>query len=59
MGVTITVNTSPFAGKDGSKLTLNDLKNRFIEEAENDVALEVITGSDKSSGVTVRGRGDL
>ena len=58
MGVTIAVNTSPFAGKEGSKLTLNDLKNRFKEEAENDVALEVLT-TEKSSGVTLRGRGDL
>jgi predicted membrane GTPase involved in stress response len=29
MGVTVNVNTSPFAGKEGSKLTLNDLKIRF------------------------------
>jgi predicted membrane GTPase involved in stress response len=29
MGVTINVNTSPFAGREGNKLTLNDLKTRF------------------------------
>lgn len=57
MGVSISVNTSPLAGKAGSKLTLNDLKMRLLEEAENDVALTVL-GEGKSS-IQVRGRGDL
>ena len=48
MGVSISVNTSPLAGKAGSKLTLNDLKMRLLEEAENDVALTVL-GEGKSS----------
>lgn len=43
MGVSISVNTSPLAGKAGSKLTLNDLKMRLLEEAENDVALTVLS----------------
>jgi GTP-binding protein len=59
MGVTINVNTSPFAGKEGTKLTLNDLKVRFKEEAENDVALFVNSGGSNSNGIIVRGRGDL
>jgi len=41
MGVSISVNTSPLAGKEGTKFTLNDLKVRLKEEAENDVALSV------------------
>lgn len=59
MGVSINVNTSPFAGKEGEKLTLNDLKNRLLLEAENDVALEVNTGSKNSTSIMVKGRGDL
>jgi hypothetical protein len=38
---------------------LNDLKNRLIEEAENDVALEVNAGSKNSTSIMVKGRGDL
>lgn len=33
MGVSLNVNTSPFAGKEGTKLTLADIKNRLLEEA--------------------------
>lgn len=57
MGVSISVNTSPLAGKSGSKVTLNDLKQRLLEEAENDVALTVT--SEGKSSIQVRGRGDL
>ena len=39
MGVTIYTNTSPFSGKEGSKVSFNDIKNRLREEGENDVAL--------------------
>jgi GTP-binding protein len=59
MGVSINVNTSPFAGKEGEKLTLNDLKLRLLEEAENDVALEVNIGNKNSTSIMVKGRGDL
>lgn len=59
MGVSISVNTSPLAGKEGTKVTLNDIKNRLKEEAENDVALTVITDGKGSGSVQVRGRGDL
>ena len=57
MGVSVSVNTSPLAGKSGSKITLNDLKLRLLEEAENDVALTVKVES--KSSIQVRGRGDL
>ena len=58
MGVSISVNTSPLAGKEGTKITLNDLRNRLKEEAENDVALTV-TDAKGTGAVQVRGRGDL
>lgn len=59
MGVSVNVNTSPFAGKEGTKITLNDLRVRLLEEAENDVALEVNPGNKNSTSISVRGRGDL
>jgi GTP-binding protein len=33
MGVSISVNTSPLAGKEGTKFTLNDIKSRLKDEA--------------------------
>lgn len=59
MGVSINVNNSPLAGKDGDKLALNDLKTRIKEEADNDVALFVDVGGKNSTSIMVRGRGDL
>jgi GTP-binding protein len=59
MGVSISVNTSPLAGKEGTKIALNDIKVRLKEEAENDVALTVLTDAKGSGSVQVRGRGDL
>lgn len=59
MGVSINVNTSPLAGKEGTKVSLNDLKQRIKEEAENDVALFVDLGGKSSTSIMVRGRGDL
>jgi hypothetical protein len=38
---------------------LNDLKIRFKEEAENDVALFVNPGNNSSNSIVIRGRGDL
>lgn len=59
MAISVNVNTSPLAGKEGDKLTLNDIKNRVTEESENDVALLIETGKNKTNAITIRGRGDL
>jgi GTP-binding protein len=59
MAISVNVNTSPLAGKEGDKLTLNDIKNRVVEESENDVALLVEATKNKTNAITIRGRGDL
>ena len=59
MGVSISVNTSPLAGKEGQKMTLNDLRTRLLDEAENDVALEVSSTGKSAGTIQVKGRGDL
>lgn len=57
----ISPNDSPFAGKEGNKLTAGVIKERLFKEAETNVALQVI--EDLSSSLTdsleVRGRGVL
>jgi GTP-binding protein len=52
------VNTSPFAGKEGKFSTSNNLRDRLMQEIETDVALKVETGT-SSDTWTVSGRGEL
>lgn len=56
--MTIGVNTSPFAGKDGTHLTSVKLRERLFREAERDVALQVAEGT-TSDFFSVSGRGEL
>ena len=61
LSISIHVNTSPLAGKEGTKINATALKDRIQKEAENDVALKVIF-NDKGktdSSIEVQGRGDL
>ena len=56
--VTFSINTSPFAGKEGTFVTSNHLKERLAKEVETDVALRVdSTGAFDSWAVS--GRGEL
>jgi GTP-binding protein len=58
MQVTIGVNTSPFAGQDGTYLTSVKLRERLYREAEADVALRVEAGP-QADTMLVSGRGEL
>ncbi len=53
----VTVNNSPFAGKEGKFLTTRQLRERLLKELETDVSLKV-QETDKSNWV-VSGRGEL
>jgi GTP-binding protein len=56
--MTIGINTSPLAGKDGTKLTARLLKSRLDAEIIGNVALRVDSG-DRSDTWNVQGRGEL
>jgi GTP-binding protein len=56
--MTIGINTSPFAGQDGTFVTSRKLRERLYREAEADVALRV-EDADSSDQFTVSGRGEL
>ena len=58
MSVTITVNTSPFAGLEGSKLTSTNIRQRLMAEAETNVAITYIENENKDS-FEIGGRGEL
>ncbi|KRX04699.1 Translation protein, beta-barrel domain [Pseudocohnilembus persalinus] len=61
MSISVNVNTSPLAGKEGKKLSKNQIKQRLKIESENDVALKVEGIDDKvdSNDIVIKGRGDL
>jgi GTP-binding protein len=58
MAITLTVNNSPFAGTEGSKVTSRALGDRLFKEAETNVAITV-TESDTKDAFEVGGRGEL
>ena len=61
LSISIHVNTSPLAGKEGTKINATALKDRIQKEAENDVALKAIFNEKgkTDSSIEVQGRGDL
>ncbi len=58
MSITITVNNSPFAGTEGSKVTSRVIGDRLFKEAESNVAIKV-TEADTKDAFEVGGRGEL
>lgn len=58
MAVTITVNDSPLAGKEGKKLTSTMIRERLMSEAESNVAIRVVESANRDS-FELAGRGEL
>ena len=58
MSVTITVNSSPFAGLEGSKITSTNIRERLMAEAETNVAITFMENKNKDS-FEIGGRGEL
>ena len=58
MSVTITVNDSPFAGKEGKKVTSTVIRERLLAEAETNVAITFNESANKDA-FEIGGRGEL
>ena len=58
MAITISVNDSPLAGQEGSKVTSRMIRDRLLKEAEGNVAIRV-TEADSKDAFEVAGRGEL
>jgi GTP-binding protein len=58
LGLTIGINTSPLAGREGSKLTARVLKGRLDQELVGNVALRVLP-TERPDAWEVQGRGEL
>ena len=58
LSMTFGINTSPFAGNDGSKVTSRVIRSRLMREAEGNVAIK-ISETANSDSFEVAGRGEL
>ena len=58
LAMTFAVNDSPFAGREGSKVTSRMIRDRLLRESEGNVAIRVTESADKDS-FEVAGRGEL
>ncbi|KAJ1964067.1 hypothetical protein GGI12_001658 [Dipsacomyces acuminosporus] len=58
ISMTFAVNDSPLAGREGTQLTSNMIRDRLRREAETNVALQIIDDG-KSEALEVHGRGEL
>ena len=56
--MTFSVNTSPFAGQDGTYVTSRNLRERLFKETYSDVSLKV-EETDSPDAFVVSGRGEL
>ncbi len=58
LSMTIGINTSPLAGKEGGKLTARQLKGRLDAEAIGNVAIRILP-TERADTFEVQGRGEL
>jgi len=58
LAMTFSVNDSPLAGREGTKVTSRMIRDRLFRESEGNVAIRVTESSDKDS-FEVAGRGEL
>ena len=58
MSVTVSVNDSPYAGQEGTKVTSRMIRERLFKESEGNVAIRV-TEADSKDAFEVAGRGEL
>ncbi|MCB2102972.1 MAG: translational GTPase TypA [Rhodobacterales bacterium] len=58
LAMTFSINDSPLAGREGSKVTSRVIRDRLLREAEGNVALRV-TEADAKDAFEVAGRGEL
>ncbi len=58
LGMTFSINDSPLAGQEGTKLTSRVLRERLLRESEGNVAIRITEATDRDA-FEVAGRGEL
>lgn len=59
VSIDMTINSSPFVGKDGKHVTMNKLKSRLEREKRANISLKIDFPEEDSDIITVAGRGEL
>ncbi|MBN2479786.1 MAG: translational GTPase TypA [Parachlamydiales bacterium] len=59
LSIDIMVNSGPFAGNDGKKLTMNVIKDRLLKEKKSNATLKITFAEGVIDKITVSGRGEL
>lgn len=59
VSIDLTINSSPFAGRDGKHVTMNKLKHRLEREKKANISLKIDFSDKDSDIITVSGRGEL
>lgn len=59
ISLTVTFNDSPLKGTEGDKCTINQIRERILREAQDDVSLRVNKATFGGDSIEISGRGDL
>jgi GTP-binding protein len=59
VSVEMSVNTSPFTGRDGKNVTMNKLRERLAKEKRSNISLKIEEIEGRDDAVRVCGRGEL
>ncbi|MCY3974901.1 MAG: translational GTPase TypA [Simkaniaceae bacterium] len=59
LSVEIGVNSGPFAGKEGTHVTMNKIRDRLLREKKANISLKIEEPEDKEDIMSVSGRGEL
>lgn len=59
VSIDMTVNSSPFVGKEGKHVTMNKLKERLEREKRANISLKITFSKKDNDLVTIAGRGEL
>lgn len=59
LSIDFMVNSSPFAGQDGKKITFNKIRDRLFREKKSNVTYRIDDTPDNAERITVSGKGEL
>jgi len=59
VSIEVTVNNSPFVGKDGKHVTMNKVRDRLYHEKRANISLKIEDSKSRDEAVIVSGRGEL
>lgn len=59
LSIDLSVNTSPFVGKEGKHVTMNKIRDRLEQEKRANISLKIEEVADRDDSIRVCGRGEL